>query len=833
MLGWLARFPLKLAIAAVQVFILLYFCYWAYDIRLYPVKDFGPIIHEFDPWFNYRAAQYLADNGLTRFFQWYDYMSWYPLGRPVGTTIYPGMQMTSVAIWHVLKGISPQTYKIPKYVLRWLGLPKDTKEIAGFKLPEWLQKLEVPFGGKRTFEPMSVNDVCVYTSAWFGSVATVFLALLAAEVSGSWNAGVIGGAMFSIMPAHIMRSVAGEYDNECVAVAAICSTFFFYLRSLRSPGSWPWGVLAGLSYAYMVAAWGGFIFVLNLIGIHAAFMVVIGRYSSSLYKAYTLFFTIGTFGAVQVPVVGWNPFKSMEQLGPLVVFLVYQLLELCDSLRRRAEKKKKPMTTTEFVTLRVKVFAACLVLLAGLVVLLWPTGYFGPISSRIRGLFVKHTKTGNPLVDSVAEHQPASDRAFFHYMHNACYLAFPGFVVCFFHRTPGAWFMILYALVAYHFSTKMSRLIIICGPIVSVLGGVVLGTVVDWAMEAVFGLLGETKEKKPEAPKRSGGMGSIKRGVGRIVGPVLVAEEWRDLQKFRRTAPGMVLQLAVALGIAGLGFDQARPLVTEYVQHCDRNARGLSNPQIVFMHRMQNGQNAIIDDYLKAYEWLRDNTPEDARVMAWWDYGYQITGVGNRTTIADGNTWNHEHIATLGRCLTAPEQRAWNAIRHLADYVLVWAGGHGDDLAKSPHMARIGNSVFPDICGDDDPTCSKFGFYQGGEPTPMMAKSLLYKLHSHNIKPDVKANPKWFTEAHTSKHGLVRIFKVQNVSIESKEWVADPKNRICDKPGSWYCVGQYPPALQPLIAKRKNFAQLEDFNRKGAEKSAYTKYIEKNQGQGV
>ena len=31
-----------------------------------------------------------------------------------------------------------------------------------------------------------------------------------------------------------------------------------------------------------------------------------------------------------------------------------------------------------------------------------------------------------------------------------------------------------------------------------------------------------------------------------------------------------------------------------------------------------------------------------------WDYGYQISGVANRTTIADGNTWNHEHIALLG-----------------------------------------------------------------------------------------------------------------------------------------------------------------------------------------
>jgi hypothetical protein len=61
--------------------------------------------------------------------------------------------------------------------------------------------------------------------------------------------------------------------------------------------------------------------------------------------------------------------------------------------------------------------------------------------------------------------------------------------------------------------------------------------------------------------------------------------------------------------------------------------------------------------------------------------------------LTDGNTWNHEHIATLGRCLSAPEEDAHQLVRHLADYVLVWAGGGGDDLAKSPHMARIGGSL--------------------------------------------------------------------------------------------------------------------------------------------
>lgn len=45
--------------------------------------------------------QYLAEHGWTEFFHWFDHRSWYPLGRPVGTTIYPGMQITSVVLWKV------------------------------------------------------------------------------------------------------------------------------------------------------------------------------------------------------------------------------------------------------------------------------------------------------------------------------------------------------------------------------------------------------------------------------------------------------------------------------------------------------------------------------------------------------------------------------------------------------------------------------------------------------------------------------------------------------------------------------------------------------------
>merc|ERR1712216_743149 len=137
------------------------------------------------------------------------------------------------------------------------------------------------------------------------------------------------------------------------------------------------------------------------------------------------------------------------------------------------------------------------------------------------------------------------------------------------------------------------------------------------------------------------------------------------------------------------------------------------------------------------------------------------------------------------------------------------------------HFARIGNSAFPDHCGDDDPFCSKFTFYAGGAsaPSPMMRKSLVYNLYKSGRETGVTANPKLFEEVYNSPRNELRIWKILNVSQESKAWVANPENRVCDAPGSWYCTGQYPPKLRKFLKKKKAFQQLEDFNRKKDKKA--------------
>jgi len=874
------RWPFILAIVAIQCIFLAWFLWAAYEIRLYPVKMYGYIIHEFDPWFNYRATEYLAEHGASKFFRWYDYQSWYPLGRPVGSTIYPGMQITAVGIWEAMKMVPAFSYE--------LEYPTGLKPmLKRFRLQ--LAKrglLFIPPTPKRlSFAPMTVNDICVTIPAWFGSLASVFGGLLTYEASRSVNAGICAVGVMAIIPANLMRSVAGAFDNECVAVTFILSTFWLWVRSVRTPTSWPFGVLTALSYVFMVATWGGYIFVLNAIGLHALMLVVLGRFNSGVYKAYTLFFVLGTAGAVQIPVVGWTPLRSLEQIGPLGVFLGYQVLAFCD-----AQRRKHKMPTRDFVLFRIKAFVLLVAALAAIAAVLAPTGYFGPLSSRIRGLFVKHTKTGNPLVDSVAEHQPASSGMYTSYLNLPLDFVLPGSLVCLLRRNNAAYFLALYGWIAMHFSLKMSRLVLICGPIVAILCATWLGFVVDFILEPFFLLLGKaypgesavfartcaeegsvakqtvTKGKAAQQPGkgkktapaknngarqsrissqqdlgleewdeeyRPGGVAQFKRKTKMALLNSLPDNLWdgackaRNAWKRNKVSHGLRCLMSLVILLHLVFVSNIGEATTTFLSYCDMVAQEMSDPTIVKRARGPSGKEVIIDDALQGYKWMATETPKDSRVFAWWDYGYQITGIGQRTSLADGNTWNHEHIATLGRLLSGSQKFSHSVIRHLADYVLIMTGAVNDDLGISTHFARIGNSVFPDHCGDDDPYCRKYTFHgDRSQPSPMMRKSLVYNLYMHGKGSAGKADPKLFELVWTSSNDQMRIFKVLNVSEASKEWVANPENRICDAPGSWYCVGQYPPAIRIFLDKRKTFAQVEDFNKKG-QKSAYTKMIEK------
>ncbi|RXM92452.1 Acetolactate synthase-like protein [Acipenser ruthenus] len=74
----------------------------AFSTRLFSVLRFESVIHEFDPYFNYRTTRFLTEEGFYKFHNWFDDRAWYPLGRIIGGTIYPGLMVTSAALYHVL-----------------------------------------------------------------------------------------------------------------------------------------------------------------------------------------------------------------------------------------------------------------------------------------------------------------------------------------------------------------------------------------------------------------------------------------------------------------------------------------------------------------------------------------------------------------------------------------------------------------------------------------------------------------------------------------------------------------------------------------------------------
>ena len=92
----------------------------------------------------------------------------------------------------------------------------------------------------------------------------------------------------------------------------------------------------------------------------------------------------------------------------------------------------------------------------------------------------------------------------------------------------------------------------------------------------------------------------------------------------------------------------------------------------------------ILDDFREAYYWLRQNTGDKARVMSWWDYGYQIAGMGNRTTLVDNNTWNNSHIALV---------RAAVALSVGFILSLSLSFSHSCDLVSAAACGRVDDAV--------------------------------------------------------------------------------------------------------------------------------------------
>lgn len=698
-----------------------------FSSRLFAVIRFESIIHEFDPWFNYRSTHYMVEHGFYNFLNWFDDTAWYPLGRIVGGTVYPGLMVTSGTI-------------------HWI-----------------LHMLHIP---------VHIRDICVFLAPIFSGMTAIAVYFFTKEI-WSAGAGLFAACFIAIVPGYISRSVAGSYDNEGIAIFALMFTYYLWIKSVKT-GSMFWSIFTALSYFYMVSAWGGYVFIINLIPLHVFVLLLMGRYSKRVYIAYSTFFITGLILSMQIPFVGFQPIKTSEHMASAGVFALinaYAVIKYVQSFLTKAEFK------FFFIS---AVGGAASIIFCTVVGLTW-AGVIHPWSGRFYSLWdTGYAKIHIPIIASVSEHQPTTWVSFFFDLH-ILVCAFPaGVWYCVKHVNDERVFVILYAIFASYFAGVMVRLMLTLTPVVCVLAAIAFSKTFEIYL-------------KDDAPKSSGKETSEEPAESkndRLYDKVGKTKKTKEEKPKDQDAMGMNIKTIVIIALL--------MILMLFAVHCTWvTSSAYSSPSIVLASYNHDGSRTILDDFREAYYWLRQNTDDKARIMSWWDYGYQIAGMGNRTTLVDNNTWNNSHIALVGKAMSSNETAAYDIMRQLdVNYVLVIFGGvigySGDDINKFLWMVRIAEGEHPRDIKEADYFTPQGEFRVDSAGSQTLLNCLMYKLSYYRFGElqldfrspagydrtrGVEIGNKNFKlthleEAYTSEHWLVRIYKVKD--LENREKVAKP-----------------------------------------------------------
>lgn len=364
------------------------------------------------------------------------------------------------------------------------------------------------------------------------------------------------------------------------------------------------------------------------------------------------------------------------------VFGLLQLVGFVEFVRSGVPSK-------QFATLLKGFVLAVFTISFGGLVLLTVSGVIAPWTGRFYSLWdTGYAKIHIPIIASVSEHQPTAWPAYFFDLNLLIWLFPAGVYLCFLKLADEQVFVVVYAILASYFSGVMVRLMLTLTPIVCVAAALALSNILDTYLTF----------KSPEELTTAATLTD-----GTSNGATKKAAKQEELHSMRKPLVGIYTSFSK---ISVVGAMTTYLLI--FVLHCTWvTSNAYSSPSVVLASRMPDGSQHIIDDYREAYQWLRQNTKEDAKIMSWWDYGYQIGGMADRPTLVDNNTWNNTHIATVGKAMSSREEVSYPIMRqHEVDYVLVVFGGllgySGDDINKFLWMVRIAEGIWPDEVKERD-----------------------------------------------------------------------------------------------------------------------------------
>jgi dolichyl-diphosphooligosaccharide--protein glycosyltransferase len=665
-----------------------------------PIR-WGFYLNEFDPYLQWRMAQYVVDHGFLSWFNWHDTLSWYPYGADMNTWNLYGEAFVVAAITMALQAVGTN--------------------ITAF-------------------------DVAVVFPVVAGTLTCIAVYFLGKDIWGK-GVGMFAALFLALNSSSIGRTQLGFLRHEPLGILLLILIFLFFRRAMAENSSTNrtvvYAALAGFSLYYLTAAWAAAYFPLDLLVLYAVVLGVLGRSTKKLFLTYSI--CMGIFLLFTPFLVPKSGFASLKDLTVLAV-PVGEVVLLARETSTYFVSRRRQIITWGAVTVGA---LAVVAVLSYFNIIVNPAGkFYAVINPLVRG--------DVPIIQSVAEHQPATWGSFFYEFGPLLFIALFGFVFILQRGRNDDIFLVLWGMTSVYFAASFVRLTLLLAPavcIVGAIGAVELGKpAVDIIREAVI------------YPRRKT---RVIARIGREFGVAIFLI--------------LLIVIMPTFYTAVQASYQPATIVTSSI------------PTVP-----SAGNELKYDDWLQALSWMRQNTPPGSVIFAWWDYGYWITALGDRRTLADNGTQNATQIAIIAQTFLANQTFAIPTLKEYnVSYVAIFITpssssssssssaptyqGFGED-GKWYWMARIGNNtmwnnykfVFQEKTNPQAQTATYYRVIYNGtkivgndtiadQNVPNDNTMLGYMMDRATLQTTVQQLP-FFTTSFSSSNRYVFLFKVNYVT---------------------------------------------------------------------
>jgi len=573
-------------------------------IRSQPA-NYGFELNEFDPFFNFRATEYIIDNGFSEYFQWHDTKSWY-LPEDFSGRSGRDISATSQILLHSTAAI---TYQI--------------------------------FGGN-----LPLYDFTILFPTIIGSLTVVVIFALVRLFAGT-IAGLFASLLFAVSLPIIIRGTIGWFKSEPLGIFYGLLGLYLFLSAIKSENKKVAAlkiIFGGIVMAFGLSSWGGNQFLIIPIGLFILALPFLRKDHKFLLWSIPLF--VGIFLLIS---------GSFERLGLFFVFglgglsLIIPTVFLVSIIFvQKISKDKNKIRNSLFLLISIIVIGSFLITINDESNLL-------PLPSfRYLNAMNPFLTTTDPLVDSVAEHQITSISISF--LLHSVWMIFAGI---------GIWFILSKKISQSFIKNDMKAFVLIIG-----ISGVYISS--SFVRLEIFA--------------------SISLIIFSSIALSILSKNIFKIKFF-----GKKNYLFKISYVAIIAFLFTLPLVfpenDNWISHIDV-------PPIILTGATSNPPTT---DWLETLEWIKLNTPENAVIASWWDYGYWIQTLGERTTLIDNATLSTWQIEKMAKMFLSTPVDSWNMLKEMdADYVLVFLSaqkinddnelyilGGGGDESKVIWFAKI------------------------------------------------------------------------------------------------------------------------------------------------